>query len=216
MSVLFLDILLPSIGSLSSTLLVFSVLSSVLLNTFITLPHISHSILYLAVRTFFSYSQPYPVQTNLFSETSFRFRKDMKRVALIACVKAKRDRPTEARKLCTSTWFKKARTYAESGSDTWRILSAKHGVLHPDKVTRPYDQSLRDLSAQARREWALGVLESLKEILSPEDVVVILAGRIYRQNLTGPIEQMVAEVAVPMEGLGIGEQLRFLNEYVDQ
>lgn len=139
----------------------------------------------------------------------------MKKIALVACVKAKRDEPSHASRLYDSTWFRKARAYAETKADTWRILSAKHGVLHPDKVIDPYDMSLHDFPASKRREWADGVVKSLDGLLGSDDEVIILAGRRYREYLTGPLRERGYEVSVPMEGLGIGEQLQFLSEALD-
>lgn len=139
----------------------------------------------------------------------------MKTVSLIACVKPKREEPCAAEDFYDSTWFHKARAYARARSDTWRILSAKHGALPPDEVIEPYDESLRDFTAAGRREWAEGVLEALDTFLTPTDEVIMLAGRRYRENLEGPLRQRVAEVKVPMEGLGIGKQLQFLNNHLD-
>jgi len=42
--------------------------------------------------------------------------------------------------------------------------------------------------------------------------VVFLAGIKYRENLIGPIREMGCSVKVPMEGLGIGEQKRWLKQ----
>ena len=139
----------------------------------------------------------------------------MKKVAMVACVKAKRDEPSPASRLYESTWFRKARAYAETKADTWRILSAKHGVLDPREVIAPYDTSLHDFPASKRREWADGVVKSLDRLLDSGDEVIILAGRRYREYLTGPLRERGCEVSVPMEGLGIGEQLQFLSEALD-
>ncbi|PQJ36835.1 hypothetical protein BSZ35_00155 [Salinibacter sp. 10B] len=136
----------------------------------------------------------------------------MPTVALVACVKSKRDRPMPAGRLYNSTWFQKARVYARERCDSWFILSAKHGVLAPTDEVAPYEETLNNFSAQERQEWASSVLEELGEVLSPEDEVVILAGLKYREYLTGPLEDLVARVSIPMEGLGIGEQLQFLNQ----
>ncbi|WP_395858435.1 DUF6884 domain-containing protein [Arthrobacter sp. KBS0702] len=38
--------------------------------------------------------------------------------------------------------FKKASAYAELTCDRWYILSAKHGLLHPDEIIQPYDMRL--------------------------------------------------------------------------
>ncbi len=38
-----------------------------------------------------------------------------------------------------SQLFKKASAYAELTCDSWYVLSAKHGPVHPDEVIEPYD-----------------------------------------------------------------------------
>lgn len=139
----------------------------------------------------------------------------MKTAALVACVKSKREKSCAAADLYDSPWFRKARAYAQARSDTWRILSAKHGALPPDEVIEPYDESLHDFTVTGRREWAERVLETLGSFLAPTDEVIILAGRKYREHLEGPLCQRVAEVKVPMEGLGIGKQLQYLNSALD-
>lgn len=49
------------------------------------------------------------------------------RVALVSCVKTKRDTPHPAKDLYTSPLFKGLRRYAEAHADTWFILSAEFG-----------------------------------------------------------------------------------------
>jgi hypothetical protein len=51
------------------------------------------------------------------------------RVALVSCVKQKRDTAAPARDLYLSPLFRGFRRYAESRADSWYILSAEHGVL---------------------------------------------------------------------------------------
>jgi cytoplasmic iron level regulating protein YaaA (DUF328/UPF0246 family) len=117
-----------------------------------------------------------------------------------------------AGRLYNSTWFQKARVYARERCDSWFILSAKHGVLSPTDEIAPYKETLNEFSAEERREWASRVSRELSEMLSPDDEVVILAGRRYREYLIGPLKEHVASVSIPMEGLGIGEQLQFLKQ----
>jgi len=130
-------------------------------------------------------------------------------------VKSKWENLTEAKKLYDFHWFWKSRAYARARSDTWRILSARHGALCPNEVIEPYDESLHDFTATGQREGAKDILETLSSFLAPTDDVIILAGRKYREHLEGPLRQRVAEVKVPMEGLEIGEQLQFLNSHLD-
>jgi cytoplasmic iron level regulating protein YaaA (DUF328/UPF0246 family) len=138
----------------------------------------------------------------------------MRTVALVACVKSKHAESAPAAELYQSAWFRKARAYAEQEADAWYILSAKYGVVSPNEVIEPYNESLYDASAGERKECATGVLDTLRELLSAEDEVIILAGLRYREHLEERLRQFAARVSVPMEGLGIGEQLRFLNERI--
>jgi len=41
-----------------------------------------------------------------------------------------------------SQLFKKASAYAELTCDSWYVLSAKHGPVHPGEVIEPYDVRL--------------------------------------------------------------------------
>lgn len=97
-------------------------------------------------------------------------------------------------------------------ADKWYILSAKHGLVALDTVIEPYDETLNRMPAAARRAWARRVLTDLGRVLQPGDHVLILAGKKYRENLISPIQQMGCSVEIPMEGLGIGKQLRWLKQ----
>ena len=116
-----------------------------------------------------------------------------------------------ARELYDSEWFHKASAYAERTADRWYILSAKYGLVDPDTVIEPYDATLKTMPAAARREWAGKALARLLPLLRAGDRVVILAGQAYREHLVGPIEAAGCQAMVPMGGLRIGEQLRWLK-----
>jgi cytoplasmic iron level regulating protein YaaA (DUF328/UPF0246 family) len=138
----------------------------------------------------------------------------MTTIALVACVSRKNSTPMPARDLYISDWFRKASAYAARVADRWYILSAKYGLVAPDAVIEPYDETLNRMGVAARRAWARQVTEDLRRVLQPGDHVVILAGSRYRQDLIGPIRQMGCTVEVPMEGLEIGKQLRWLKQRV--
>lgn len=135
-------------------------------------------------------------------------------IALVACVSRKHSSPLPARELYTSDWFRKASAYAEQVADEWYILSAKHGLLAPGTTIEPYNETLNRMPAPDRRVWARRVLKSLERVLRPGDRVVILAGQRYREHLVAPIQRMGCCVDVPMEGLGIGKQLRWLKDRI--
>lgn len=136
-----------------------------------------------------------------------------RKIALVSCVKTKRDVASPARSLYTSALFKKASSYAREIADEWYILSAEHGLVHPDTVIAPYNKTLNRMRAAERRAWAREVVTELEQALKPGDRVIILAGKRYRENLIGPIEQIGCHVEIPMEGLSFGQQLQWLNEH---
>jgi hypothetical protein len=138
----------------------------------------------------------------------------MTTIALVACVGKKNSAPMPARDLYISAWFRKASTYAARVADEWYILSAKYGLVAPGTIIEPYDETLNRMPIAARRAWARRVIEDLRRVLKPGDHVVILAGSRYRQDLMDPIRQMGCSVEVPMEGLRIGKQLRWLKQHV--
>lgn len=138
------------------------------------------------------------------------------RLVLVACVAKKASAPCTAASLYQSSWFKKARLYAEQHGDEWRILSAGHGLVHPYQELAPYDVSMKSLNAQERREWATSVLDDLRWERPPlkrGDRVEILAGVQYREHLVPELKRQGIKVIVPMKGLGIGEQLHWLNQH---
>lgn len=138
-----------------------------------------------------------------------------RKIALVSCVSSKLSEAAPATKLYTSALFTKASTYARQVADGWYILSAKHGLLHPETVVEPYDKTLNKMPAAERRSWARGVVQQLRDVLRPGDRVVFLAGKRYRENLVGAIREMGCTVEIPMEGLGIGKQLRWLNQHLE-
>lgn len=135
-----------------------------------------------------------------------------RKIALVACVKTKKPVPMPAQDLYCSDWFRKASAYAMRVADEWYILSAKYGLVAPDTVIEPYDETLNKMPAAARRAWARRVSKELDLVLRPGDQVVVLAGEKYRENLVHPIREMGCSVEIPMQGLVFGEQKSWLNQ----
>ena len=132
-------------------------------------------------------------------------------VYLVSCVGQKRSVPAPARDLYTSSWFQKARTYADRTGQPWFVLCAKYGLVHPCDVIAPYDLTLNTMSVGDRRQWAGKVLTQMESHLGDAKSIVLLAGRRYREFLEPSLRSRGLIVSVPMEGLGIGEQLRWLT-----
>lgn len=130
-------------------------------------------------------------------------------IYLVSCAAQKAATCQRAADLYRSDWFRKARAYVESTGCRWFILSAEHGLLHPDARIDPYDTTLAAMGARGRREWGARVAAQLDTALGPafRGRIVFLAGRHYRTPL---LAYAADRARVPMEGLGIGQQKAWL------
>lgn len=133
-------------------------------------------------------------------------------IYLVSCVSLKREEPTAARDLYISTLFQKARRHVEASRCPWFILSAEHGLVVPDQVIAPYDKTLNTMKMTDRRAWSERVLIQLGKAVPDLVKVVFLAGKRYREFLVPHLKEHGVEISIPMEGLGIGEQLRWLTQ----
>jgi hypothetical protein len=130
-------------------------------------------------------------------------------IGLVGCAAGKLKRPAPARDLYTSQLFRKASAYAEQHSDRWFILSAKYGLVAPDRVIEPYDARLGHKSGPPIWAWAQDVALTLGHELAgtPDAELLVLAGEQYRTFL----RFVNYPARVPMEGMGIGQQLGYLT-----
>lgn len=133
------------------------------------------------------------------------------RCYLVACVSAKRKAPAKAKDLYISVWFKKARRYVEGTGCPWFILSAEHGLIHPEAIIAPYEKTLNAMQVDQRRQWAARVIDQMKSTLPRSDSIVVFAGARYREFITEYLGSRVSEVLIPLDGLRIGEQLSWFT-----
>jgi hypothetical protein len=94
----------------------------------------------------------------------------------------------------------------------WFILSAKHGLIDPNKVISDYDETLVKMPISQRIIWADKVLKELLPLLRKGDKVIFFAGQTYREFLEGPLKENGIIVEVPTEKLAIGYQLQWLDK----
>ena len=135
----------------------------------------------------------------------------MRTVTLVACAATKLDRPAPARELYRSDLFAKSSTYAQRLGE-WYILSAAHGLVHPDTVLEPYNVTLDDMTRDERMVWGCRVAWRLPMFNIQADRCVVLAGRAYRDPIMAALRRRFAEVVIPLEGLGIGHQKQRLAQ----
>jgi len=137
----------------------------------------------------------------------------MANIGLISCVSKKANVPMQAKNLYTSDLFRKSKAYVESECDRWFILSAKYGLVEPEQIIHPYNETLNSKSSKEKLSWALSVFDKLKNNVNANDEIVFIAGENYRKHLIPLLEQMGCTVTVPLKGLGIGKQLKWLKSY---
>ena len=137
----------------------------------------------------------------------------MKKVVLISCVKKKLDHEAKAEDLYISPYFIKNLQYAKSiNPDNIFILSAKYGLLKLDDKIVPYDKTLNKMKTNEIRKWAESVLNQLKSVSDLDnDEFIFLTGDKYRKFLILHIKHY----KIPMLGLGIGKQLQWLKENIN-
>lgn len=140
-----------------------------------------------------------------------------RRIGLVGCVKDKATSAKPARDLYVSTLFHGRRAYVERSCDEWWILSAKHGLLHPEQVIEPYDQTLKEAGTAGRQMWSLKVLDALVERVVPtsHDIIEVHAGAEYRDyGLVHGLRRLGCQIVNPTEGLVFGEQLAFYKSVI--
>ena len=133
-------------------------------------------------------------------------------LCLVSCVSVKLPDAAPARDLYVSPWFLKARACIEALGCPWYILSAKHGLLDPRSTIDPYDETLKAMSVDRRRTWARGVIEDLAPRLAGVGSATLFAGMTYREFLEPELRGRGLKLHVPMQGLGIGQQLSWLSD----
>ena len=134
----------------------------------------------------------------------------MTKIVLISCVSKKLDHKSKAQDLYVSPLFRKNLQYAKSlNSDKIFILSAEYGLLDLNREIEPYDKILNKMSSDEIKEWANFLLNQLQKVSDlDKDEFVFLAGNNYRKFLLPHIKNY----NIPMLGLSIGKQLKWLTE----
>lgn len=147
---------------------------------------------------------------------------DLRTIALIGCGKTKLDVAAPARELYTGPLFKAAREYVEGTGfyDAWYILSAKHGLVHPDTVLEPYDVTMPSRRAE-RERWSANVDRGIGQLTRDWTAsggfvqLDAFAGDAYTAYLRGRMHFVGRErhmLTEPLQGLQVGERLHWFAE----
>jgi len=137
----------------------------------------------------------------------------MSKIILISCVSKKLNLKSKAKDIYVSSLFKKSLEYAElQNPDKIFILSAKYGLLKLNKKIEPYNQTLNLMTNYEKKSWSELVLKQLKkETNIKKDKFIFLAWDSYRKFIIPSLN----DIEIPMEGLIIWEQLKFLSNNIN-
>lgn len=134
------------------------------------------------------------------------------RVVIAQCTDMKRDEPCPARRMYDpSKYFVKQAQYGER-ADEWWIQSAKYGLVHPDRIIKPYNLHASDL--EDAHEWGWNIACRLFRLYNPATTIEILGGAAYADPLKPHLELFGFEVREPLHGLRIGDRMSQLNRAV--
>jgi cytoplasmic iron level regulating protein YaaA (DUF328/UPF0246 family) len=126
-------------------------------------------------------------------------------VALIGCSSKKRDFPCMAKEMYMGSLFKKSILYCDKLKISYYILSAKFGLLSPEKIISPYDMSLNKEGISFRKKWSKKVNKQLQNKKINE--VIILAGIKYHEFIT-------IKKHTPLLYKPLGFQLQWLDSQI--
>nr|WP_236117158.1 DUF6884 domain-containing protein [Hassalia byssoidea] len=139
----------------------------------------------------------------------YHYIKKPETLCLVAGCGKQTNQRAAAKDLYCSQRFQACRNYAQT-QVRWQILSPLHRLLEPEKVISPYDKSPYSLSPKERQMWAQQVVDKLIKITNPNIEIVFLTGKVYRQQVIPILQKHGYITRIPMEGLGIGQQIRWL------
>ncbi len=144
----------------------------------------------------------------------------MARIILVACGKEKLTVEAPARELYTGPVFRMRRDYALRTGQPWYVLSAKHGLVMPNQVLRPYDFTVGQYGAIDHAGWCLQVALDLISQL-PQDMgtlaieaatIEIHGGAGYCRPLAGVLKSLGFSVETPTAGMSIGVQAKWYGK----
>jgi len=137
-----------------------------------------------------------------------------KKIVLISCASKKLAYKSKAEDLYISTLFRFSLAYAKKlKPDKIFILSAKYGLLNLNDEIATYNETLNNKSVSDIKIWAEKVVSKLGKIANLQnDIFIFFTGKKYREYILPQIRYY----KIPLKGLRIGEQLKFIKNKLEQ
>jgi hypothetical protein len=139
----------------------------------------------------------------------------MRKIGLISCVSKKRIGNYKAEDLYISPLFKYSKFYIKNTCDDFFILSAKYGLLKPDRIINNYELSVNNFSEVQRRIWSDNIIDQFKDFIInfKECKFYILAGKNYYKYLINFFIENKINYEILISTYGIGKRLGYLKEF---
>lgn len=132
-----------------------------------------------------------------------------KKIALVACVKQKKQGRHPAQELFTSAWFVKAKEYIDNVDfDDWYILSAKYHLVSPDDMLEYYSEHLNQYPKEELEAWAQKTAGQIEAKNLSKELLYIIGSEKYRAIKSYLPE---AEIIEPLKGMGISQQMSWMH-----
>lgn len=109
---------------------------------------------------------------------------------IVGCSKKKRKENSKAQNLYISTRFELSKKIAIRFGSDWAILSAKHGLLSPDEVIKPYDLSIKKLTNADKERWKKNLIKKLLQIVKNSQTIIFLGDNDYFNVIEKTIQKL--------------------------
>src|SRR5258708_3544173 len=121
--------------------------------------------------------------------------------------------PTPAKEAYVSSLFQLHRRYAEALGTEWRILSAWHGITHPDQLIEDYDARFGEPDLEPRNWWRLQMMFQQARALPRFEQAVLLGSSVYRQIARRVFQGVFLprQIFEPFAGMDLFATLRALK-----
>ena len=138
-------------------------------------------------------------------------------LVLVSCSSTKLRQEAPAGRLYQGAMFRKSRELVRAVGATWFILSGKHGLVDPHESIKPYNVRLATMPWDSVERWGSLVSAQARQLVDARDFdnCIVLAGQLYLHAILATTQRWEREgmpVVDPLEGLGIGERLAWLNQ----
>lgn len=133
-------------------------------------------------------------------------------IIIISCGKRKLQGKAKAKDLYIGSLYHQKLEYVSTlyPNHEFYIISAKHGLIHQDKVISSYDRVLPAANNDEYKKWLDLVTEQLKDFDSTEEVLFLGGARYY----TPVDEYFTGKKYAPLVGKSLGGGKAYLHNSV--